>query len=230
MAGNLDTPMNDTLPPDVAAYLKQAALELAEEQKFQPDSEDDTKTWLANHSREIGTRAQAAMQKLANTLLNNPEMMDLVCREIGNRVYSSIPKPEGPPKFHDAYLAYCKFRGVSDPSKMFSIDGDSNSGYICWRNNPKEPTPPRTAKTTKACAVTVNFEQRVGHELTIFVPLGSTVSNKTAMGYDNNYRYWTDYKDSLIKQFGLEGYKALRHDMEHRGVNVPEEYCEPYPW
>lgn len=74
----------------------------------------------------------------------------------------------------------------------------------------------KTAKTIKPYAVKFG-----GYDITI--PTGSTVSNVTACGYDDNYRFWSDF-DSVTKDRPL-----LRHDLIYRGINVPKEYCEPWP-
>jgi hypothetical protein len=82
-------------------------------------------------------------------------------------------------------------------------------------------TPLKTATTLKDFHV-----YKFGYNLVI--PAGSKVSNQTAMGPDDNYRFWTDYRTVLVE---LTGYKnsMLHHDVEHYGVNVPAELCEPYP-
>ena len=78
----------------------------------------------------------------------------------------------------------------------------------------------RTAKTLRPYAV----EYR-GWKFTI--PAGSTVSNSTANGYDNNYRFWTRFEPFIEE---LTGYKnsMLAHDLTYYGINIPAEYCEPY--
>ncbi len=62
----------------------------------------------------------------------------------------------------------------------------------------------------------------------LVVPVGSIVSNKTAMGFDDAYRFWNDWTAYVEK---LTGYKnsILAHDLTHYGLNIPAEYCEPYP-
>jgi hypothetical protein len=78
----------------------------------------------------------------------------------------------------------------------------------------------KTAKTIKPYSV--HFK---GWDLEI--PAGSIVSNETAGGCDDKYRFWSDYH-KIAKE--LTGYHTsiLRHDLEHYGLNIPAEYCEPY--
>ncbi len=61
----------------------------------------------------------------------------------------------------------------------------------------------------------------------IVIPVGSIVSNKTAGGNSDDYRFWTDFKGYAEK---LTGYREsmLSHDLTYYGVNVPAEFCEPY--
>jgi hypothetical protein len=58
------------------------------------------------------------------------------------------------------------------------------------------------------------------------VPAGSQVSNQTALGCDDNYRFLSGVPTKV-----LVGYDApiLAHDLTHYGLNIPAEYCEPYP-
>lgn len=64
-----------------------------------------------------------------------------------------------------------------------------------------------------------------GHQLT--VPVGSTVTNSTAMGPDDNCRFWDAYQGAIRAQFGANP-TMLLHDLQYRGLNIPTEYCEPY--
>jgi hypothetical protein len=65
---------------------------------------------------------------------------------------------------------------------------------------------------------------RVPYDIT--VPVGSLVNNQTALGCDDNYRFLTNFDTKV-----LVGYEAgmLAHDLTHYGLNIPAEYCEPYP-
>lgn len=78
----------------------------------------------------------------------------------------------------------------------------------------------KTAKTIADYKV-----KAFGWEIT--VPKGSTVSNKTACGNDDNYRFWSDWQAPV---FALTGYKnsILAHDLTHYGLNIPAEFCEPW--
>lgn len=78
----------------------------------------------------------------------------------------------------------------------------------------------KTAKTIKPYSV--EFK---GYQIT--VPEGSTVSNKTACGNDDNYRFWMDYRKTAKELTGFEN-SMLAHDLEHYGINVPAEYCASY--
>lgn len=64
-----------------------------------------------------------------------------------------------------------------------------------------------------------------GLKYDLIVPVGSRVSNKTAIGYDDNYRFLVGF---VTKE--LVGYDApmLAHDLTYYGLNVPAEFCEPY--
>ena len=82
-------------------------------------------------------------------------------------------------------------------------------------------------KTTLKRSVT-HTEYRVcfkGYDIT--VPIGSIVSNSTACGPDDTYRFWKDYHAIAEK---LTGYKdsTLLWDLDRYGLNIPPEYCEPY--
>ena len=80
----------------------------------------------------------------------------------------------------------------------------------------------KTSKTIKP--FTTNF---MGLINPITVPTGSIVSNKTAMGYDDNYRFWTDFHKEAKRITGFKD-SILKHDLTYYGINVPGEYCEPY--
>ncbi len=78
----------------------------------------------------------------------------------------------------------------------------------------------KTAKTIKD--YTTAFK---GYKIT--VPAGSIVSNCTACGPDDTYRFWQDFGAIAEK---LTGHKnsCLSHDLNFYGLNIPAEYCEPY--
>lgn len=86
----------------------------------------------------------------------------------------------------------------------------------------------KTAKTIKDYPVK-NYAvggSKLGYAFT--VPAGSTVSNRTACGYDDSYRFWQDFHKVAEE---VTGYKTncLTHDLTYHGLNIPAEYCEPYP-
>lgn len=85
----------------------------------------------------------------------------------------------------------------------------------------------KTAQTIKPYVVK-NYRghgKYPGHAFT--VPTGSSVSNNTACGNDDNYRYWTDFKKIAEKTTGFKD-SLLSHDLTYYGLNIPAEYCEPY--
>lgn len=78
----------------------------------------------------------------------------------------------------------------------------------------------KTARTIKP--YTARYK---GWEIT--VPAGSIVSNKTACGPDDSYRFWSDWREAVKKLTGYDN-STLAHDLTYYGLNVPAEYCEPY--
>lgn len=81
----------------------------------------------------------------------------------------------------------------------------------------------KTAKTLREYRI--NWSACGGLRYDITVPTGSMVSNQTALGCDDDYRFLTCF-DTMQ----LVGFKApmLAHDLSHYGLNIPAEYCEPY--
>lgn len=59
------------------------------------------------------------------------------------------------------------------------------------------------------------------------VPAGSTVTNQTACGPNDNYRFWVDFHKVAEKVSGFKN-SLLKHDLTYYGLNIPAEYCEPY--
>jgi hypothetical protein len=76
------------------------------------------------------------------------------------------------------------------------------------------------AKTTKDYKI--NYK---GYNL--IIPKGSKVSNQTARGPDDYYHFWLIDTDYIEKLTGSKN-SLLLHDLTHRGLNIPKEYCEPY--
>jgi hypothetical protein len=62
---------------------------------------------------------------------------------------------------------------------------------------------------------------------TVTIPKGSTVSNQTACGPDDSYRFWQDFHIIATKISGFRS-SILHHDLRHYGLNIPAEYCVPY--
>lgn len=79
---------------------------------------------------------------------------------------------------------------------------------------------PKESKTIKEYKV-----KAFGHD--IVVPVGSIVRNITACAPDDNYRFWADFGDYAKDETGLIN-SLLGHDLAHRGLDIPAEYCEPY--
>lgn len=61
----------------------------------------------------------------------------------------------------------------------------------------------------------------------LVVPVGSEVSNHTALGNDDTYRFWTNFHKVAEEMSGFKN-SILKHDLTHYGLNIPAEYCEPY--
>lgn len=78
----------------------------------------------------------------------------------------------------------------------------------------------KTARTLKPYTT-----RAFGWEIT--VPAGATVSNQTACGPDDRYRFWQDFRAEAARLTGFPD-SMLRFDLEHYGLNVPAEFCEPY--
>jgi hypothetical protein len=79
---------------------------------------------------------------------------------------------------------------------------------------------PKTAKTIKEYQTTYK-----GYH--IVVPVGSTVTNVTATGPDDQYRFWSGFHEYTEKLTGFKD-SMLLHDLTHYGLNIPAEYCAPY--
>lgn len=86
----------------------------------------------------------------------------------------------------------------------------------------KTKTPYKTAKTIKPYTCICK-----GWKIT--VPAGSTVSNQTACGNDDYYRFffWQGWRKQIRDLTGFPN-SMLAHDLEHYGLNIPAEYCESY--
>lgn len=120
----------EILPPDVAAYLREAAVGLAKEQGFVPSSECSMRAWMEQNHRAIGERARDAMHRLGEKLLSNPDLMDNVCSVISARVYNSIPRPTKT-AWNARFVAYASSQGLT-PEAVLERDGNM-TGFLCWR-------------------------------------------------------------------------------------------------
>lgn len=84
-----------------------------------------------------------------------------------------------------------------------------------------------TSKTTPKTAKT-NREYKTHFKgWDIVVPVGSLVSNVTACGPDDSYRFWKDWH-AIAKELTGFPHSILAHDLTYYGINIPSEYCEPY--
>ena len=61
----------------------------------------------------------------------------------------------------------------------------------------------------------------------IIIPKGSAISNLTARGCDDSYRFWIGWESIIEKLTGHKG-SLVAHDLRHYGLNIPAEYCNPY--
>jgi len=82
-------------------------------------------------------------------------------------------------------------------------------------------------KTTYKTALTIKEYKISFKGWDIIVPIGSKVSNSTACGNDDEYRFWLDHKEYVEKLTGFKN-SLLAHDLKYYGINVPAEYCESY--
>lgn len=83
-------------------------------------------------------------------------------------------------------------------------------------------------KTTLKTAKTIKEFKTNFNGWDIVVPVGSIVSNKTACGNNDGYRFWRDFVVVAEKLTGCKN-SILAHDLTYYGLNIPAEYCEPYP-
>lgn len=122
--------MNTILPPDVAAYLQQAAIKLATEQGFQPDSESALCEWMETNCREIGERAMGEMHRLRDMLLAREDIRDAACEALSERVYNLIPK-RTTKLWNPRFVRYAASRNMT-PDEALAADGNM-SNYLCWK-------------------------------------------------------------------------------------------------
>ncbi len=77
--------------------------------------------------------------------------------------------------------------------------------------------------TYKTATVIREYSTRYGG-YDIVVPIGAIVSNSTACGTDDNYRFWVNYHIQCEKLTGFKN-SILAHDLAHYGLNIPKKYC-----
>ena len=118
----------------------------------------------------------------------------------------------------DIELMGCDFNQTS----LIHKDVDA---IFCTMGRPEDPL--LIMKTTLKTAVTTKPYEVKAYGYTIIVPEGSRVSNHTAMGNDDNYRFWQDWRKTAEKLTGFKN-SILAHDLNYRGINVPADYCTPY--
>jgi len=73
----------------------------------------------------------------------------------------------------------------------------------------------------------VNFKGGSNIGTNVVVAAGTIVTNRTAMGNDDGYRF-PILNGPIAKTSGLAHTAALMHDLTHYGINVPAEYCSEW--
>lgn len=86
--------------------------------------------------------------------------------------------------------------------------------------NRKSTITRKWAKTIKEYKV-----KAFGHD--IVVPIGSFVSNHTACGPDDNYRFLRGWGKLAEEITGFRN-SILAHDLKFYGLNIPAEFCGPW--
>ena len=82
------------------------------------------------------------------------------------------------------------------------------------------------AKSIKYSTTKFPYEVEVnGYQ--ILIPAGTRVCNQTASGCDDTYRFVMGTSAIARTLTGLPS-SILEHDLKHRGINVPAEFCHPY--
>lgn len=83
----MSTRDDQQLTPEFGAMMKRAAIEIAREQQYTPESEEALRGWLEANFSDVLKRAQEKMQRLTDWALEN---MDELAPIIGRRVYDQI--------------------------------------------------------------------------------------------------------------------------------------------
>ena len=81
--------------------------------------------------------------------------------------------------------------------------------------------------TRKTAVTTKDYTIRFMSYGNITIPKGTTVTNSTAYGNDDNFRF-VKATEELAKSLIGENYIMFLHDISNYGINIPEDYCTPY--
>ena len=76
--------------------------------------------------------------------------------------------------------------------------------------------------TTKKDYTTIAFGYK------IHVPAGSPVTSITACGHDPAYHFLENVRRIAKRLTGFDD-SILLHDLTYYGLNIPAEFCNPYP-
>lgn len=83
-------PITPELPPDVSQYLIEASTEIATEKNFVPDSEEQFELWFQENFQSIIVRASELQAKMISSVLNKPQVKEVVARVLGAQVWGDI--------------------------------------------------------------------------------------------------------------------------------------------
>lgn len=84
-----DSSSNPALPKDVAAYLTQAAAEVAREQGFAPAGEVEVSGWMRENMPAIVDRARKLQESLL-LKIHTSNTMTILEKVIGSRVWAQV--------------------------------------------------------------------------------------------------------------------------------------------
>lgn len=79
--------MNGTIPPEVKAYMIEAAVEIAKEQGFVPANENEVGCWMMNNREAITKRSIEIQWGLLDRLKKNPEAMHALSTILSAQVW-----------------------------------------------------------------------------------------------------------------------------------------------
>ena len=123
--------MTTTLPPEVAAYLEQAAIALAEEGSFSPSSLKEMDAWITDNFTIIVAVASEMMRNFTSKIICNEELKAEMVTHGASMVYEKI-RSSGPPviRWNPRYEAYAAANGRT-PDQMRACEA-SMANFICW--------------------------------------------------------------------------------------------------